>query len=395
MKLEELVSLCQFKSFPFDLKPSLSPEVWAGRHDFLQELNYLRKNVIEDRLAEFGIITGTYGSGKSQALLHLRYLIQRDMQANDYEVLCPYIPNPCGLGPKQSFIENYQYIIAQGIGQKNIQAICRGAKAVIQAAVSDTKTKEELTALISDETARTALNKSKYHEFMTDPPIPYEVLDSLIAGESQSWEWLSGQKPVGSVGRITVQPMTSHTVCARTLANLIILATQSPTPSKASPFRAVFLLVDQIENLIELGAKVYQEMVAGWRTLIDEVGKGFCILYAMDGKSQDILSILGEPLETRLTIDPNKLSLDVMYDDEPVEFLKQIITSFRITGAELPSDIYPFTEKALDEIVALTSTPLPRNLLTACRRVFTRAAADDRVRTIEDVIDADDVTATI
>lgn len=395
MKLDDLLSICQFKSFPFDLKPALSPEIWAGRKEILNELLLIKKNIIEDSLAEFGIVTGTYGAGKSQTLLHLRYLIQEDAKNNGYDVICAYIPNPCGLGAKQNFIENYQYIMTQGIGLENVMKISKCAKEAIQTSVSENMTKEELEQLLSNTTAQQDKYKGKYNESMADPPIPYELLDNLISGDSQTWEWISGQKAINTIGNISVQPIMSHTICARALAQLVILATKSPTPAKHGSHKAVLILVDQTENIAALSARIYQEQIAGWRSIWDEIGKSFGLIWAMDGRSQDIMANFSEAIETRLTTDPNKLNLDELYDDEPIEFLKQIIGTFRKEGAKVSSETYPFTNEALDEIVNLTPNPLPRNLLTSCRRVFTRAAADDKVSKLTDVIDPEYVRIAI
>lgn len=395
MKLEELLNICQFKSFPFDVKPNISPDVWAGRQDILDELNYFRNNVIGNHLAEFGIVCGDYGSGKSQTLLHVRYMIEEEAREQGYDVLCVYIPNPCGLGGRQNYVENYQYIVSQGIGQANIAKICKAAKDAIQASVSETMSKEELQDMLRDTSAQERKYKKKFGELMTDPPIPYELLDSLIARNTQAWEWISGQKAHNNVGNVSVQPLTSHVVCARALAQLIILATKCPTTSKDAAYKAVILLVDQAENIAQLAARTYQEHIAGWRTIIDEIGGMLGLLWAMDGKAEDVIGNFTDAIQRRQTIDPRKLSLDLLYEDEPKEFFQQIIGIFRIEGANMPTDVYPFNEAALQEIVSLTAVTTPSNLLNNARRVFTRAAADDVVIELGDVINADYVTSVI
>lgn len=395
MKLEELLSLCQFKSFPFDLKPSQSPEVWAGRKDILDELMLFKKNVIEDNLTEFGVVCGDYGSGKSQTLLHLRHLVEEDARQNGYDVLCIYIPNPCGLGAKQSFVENYQYLVGQGIGQEKMKKICKGAKDVIQASISETMSKEELAEMLRDTSTQEAKYKGKYATLMTDPPIPYELLDSLIGDDPIAWEWIGSQKAINRIGSISVQPLTSHIICARTLAQLILLATTSLTEAKESSYKAVFILVDQAEDLANLPARSFQEHMTGWRSLIDETGNNLGLLWAMDGAAEDIAANFSVPLQRRQTVDPRKLSLPLLYDDEPMEFLTQIITSFRKEEANVPTETYPFTKEALEEIITQTSDTTPANLLINCRRVFTHAAAHNQVTKLTDEIDKDYVLRSI
>jgi len=395
MKLEDLLNICQFKSFPFDIKPTTSPEVWAGRPDFLNELNYFKNNVIENHLAEFGIVCGDYGSGKSQALVHVRHMVEEEARERGYDVLCVYIPNPCGLGGKQNFVENYQFVVSQGIGESTVANICKAAKDAIQASVSETMTKEELQGMLSDTTAQETKYKGKFVELMTDPPIPYEMLDYLIASSTQAWEWLSGHKAHNNIGNISVQPLTSDVICARALAQLVILATKCPTSSKDPAYKAVILLVDQAENIAQLPGRTYQDHIAGWRTMIDEIGGMFGLLWAMDGRAEDILGNFQEAIQRRQTIDSRKLSLELLYDDEPKEFLEQVIAVFRKEGASVPTETYPFTDEALQEIVSLTAVTTPSNLLNSTRRVFTRAAADDVVVNLGDEINRDYVTSVI
>lgn len=395
MQLEELLKICDFKSFPFDLKPNVSPDVWAGRQEVLKELGYFMSNVIDNRLAEFGIISGGYGSGKSQTLLHLRFMVNEQAKNKGYQVLCAYIPNPVGLGAKQSFVENYQYVVSQGIGQETISKICRACKDAIQTSASENMTKEELQAFLRDTSGQEIRYKKVFNELMSDPPIPYELLGKLIDQDAEAWQWISGQKAHNNIGGVSVQPVTSHIVCARTLAQIITLATKSPTKAKETACKASFILVDQAENIAQLDARAYQEHIAGWRTIIDEIGNSFGLLWAMDGRAEDILGNFSEPIQRRLTIDPRKFALESLYDDEPREFLEQIIGVFRQPGSTVPIKTYPFTKDALDEIVNLTSNKTPSNLLTACRRVFTRAASDDIVMKKGDLIEADYVTKSV
>ena len=106
LNISQLLDLCEFNQLPFDVNPNNDPYVWVARTEVLSKLEELTSNVIDSNLRETLVVTGTHGSGKSQCLLHLKWLIEQ--QYKDQCILI-YIDNPTALGLKRTFVDVYQY----------------------------------------------------------------------------------------------------------------------------------------------------------------------------------------------------------------------------------------------------------------------------------------------
>src|SRR5438046_1646431 len=115
MRLEELIEICGFRSFPFDFRPAQNPGVWAGRQDVLQALKFLERIVRVDGLSEFGVITGTPGAGKTHSPYHLKFMIEKSTETAKALVLI--LDNPIALGPKGTFDEVFRYLISPSLGR--------------------------------------------------------------------------------------------------------------------------------------------------------------------------------------------------------------------------------------------------------------------------------------
>jgi hypothetical protein len=388
MDLSQLVDLSEFTEFPFDLKPTNSPQVWAGMKRVLEGLLEFRDNVEVNHLVEFGILTGDYGTGKSHSLLYLKHLI--DSTPRDGGSLTVYIDNPVGIGAKGTFVEDYGYIMSHSIGNEKLQKIFANAEDLVNtiAAEKISKLKPAEMIEINKSSAKTdEMREQVYVEKVGESPLTYFIFKELVAGNPDAWEWLLGES--SQIGKEQVQPLTSHILAAKALATVIKLATLRHDGKKHHT--AVFVFIDQTEDIGGLKPGIFQEMIAGWRTLIDELESNFGMLWAMDGQSEDVVGNFGDAIDTRVTVNGEMLKLVNLEDEDAKTFLTEVMKYFRKKGSGVPSPIYPFTEDGLDEAVVSTTPKTPRALLTKCRMIFTRAAKANAVKSKKDVLNQDKV----
>jgi len=391
MKLKDLLEICEFKDFPFDFKPLKAPGVWAGRKEILNELIHFKNNVVVDGLAEFGVVSGTHGAGKSHSLLHLRHLID----SSDEHCLSVYIDNPCGLGAKGTFVEDYMYILSTGIGSDEIRNIFSSSKELIFNLTSkriSSLSASEQRKITSDDAELNKIRERIYMEIVGNSPIPFKAFLRLADGDKIAWDWLSISDPkINRVGDATVQKLTSHIICAKALATIIKLATLRQDNENPNLYSAIFIFVDQAEDIATLPAGAFQEQIAGWRTLIDEIDSNFGLIWAMTGEAEDIYANFTDAIQRRQTIDSEKLRLLPLDNEESKQFIIEVMNQFRKTDAEIPNEKYPFTDDGLEEIVNQTVTKTPGHLLNTCRRIFTKIAENDDIQSKDDEINSETV----
>lgn len=369
MNLKQFLGIADFTHFPFDIKPAKWASVWAGRPRILQELVLFMDNVITNGLSEFGVVTGRRGSGKSHTLLHLRYLVEQTEQAGAQPSLCLYIENPIGMGSKGTFAENYRYLLNTVLGKRKAQSIFKSA-------MQELKRRVVLIRKSSGSDSDESVRSQVYEDIVGDSPITWDLFNAILNDSDKWWEWLSGGSRISKVGDIAVQTLTSHVLCAKSLATIMKLATLIDANSKPVNYNAVFVLVDQTEDLARLPGGAFQDQIVGWRTLVDEMDSRFGMLWAMEGSAEEIEASFTEAIQRRQTTDPGKLTLFPFGTLEAMEFLIQIMSTFRKDGSRLHRT-YPFEPSALAEIVSKTRNKTPSQLLLNCRLIVLWAIRKD------------------
>lgn len=393
MELQRLLEICKFTDFPFDLKPTKCPNVWAGRPEVLNQLEEFRYNVEVNGLVEFGILTGDHGSGKSHSLLHLKYLVDTfSIKEKLPKSLTVYIDNPCGLGPKATFTENYRYILNHALGRQKVIQIFHNSVEIINTITSERLyglSKEEHVKITSNEELLNQRRETIYIEIVGGSPISYRIFKAIAEDSEGAWEWLSLSNPkISTIADEKVQPLASHILCAKSLGTIIKLASLRHH-ERLPMYGATFILVDQTEDLATLKPGPFQEQIGGWRTLLDEVERYFGMMWAMDGAAEDVSANFTDAIQRRQTIDPEKLKLLPLEDGEAKIFLTEVMKRFRKEKADVPSVTYPFTEDGLQEVVNQTLVKNPSALLNIARTIFARAAKNDVIRSTKDSIDKD------
>ena len=383
MELGKLLEICEFADFPFNLKPTASEKVWAGMPAILKELQEFRYNVEVNHLSEFGILSGQPGTGKSHSLLHLRHLVTTKPLAG--KCLAIYIDNPTGIGSKGTFLEDYAYVVSNSLGKETVKRVFAHALNVANLIVAENTlelTPSEQVAINRNPGKQDELAAAVYRDRVKESPVTYKISKQLAEGKADAWEWLVGGGT--TVAEEEVQPLTSHILAAKALATIVKLATWAHGDEKL--FNAVFMLLDQTEDLVPLKPGLFQEQIVGWRTLVDEIDSSFGMLWAMNGNAEDIVANFTDAIEGRLTVDTERLSLLPLEAPEAKEFLIGVMKIFRKDGASVPKDIYPFSDDGLDEVIVSTPVKIPRKLLITCRNIFTQAAKRDTIKSKKDLL---------
>ena len=185
-----------------------------------------------------------------------------------------FVDNPIALGVKGTFSEVYKYIMTPTLGRETLQRVIIAARDELYRRAADGLTKlspNRRQEIMRSDEEQTQWRIQHFRDLVGDSPLTYSLFLKLVEGDDRAWGWLvGGNGRIKEVAGESVQPLTSHIICAKMLAMLFRLATLTGEDDKPLLFDSVFLLVDQTEDLIQLGPGPYQEQIGGWRTLIDE-----------------------------------------------------------------------------------------------------------------------------
>ncbi len=310
-------------------------------------------------------ITGNYGSGKTQLLMFVKYLlgeiaVMQEEQKNPYVI---YIDNP---GVK--LLEFIGSIISR-IGEENFKKFIWSK--IIDQIKNSTEVKSQLQKFVSgtqlfsdfDPDPFSEENSVSYKKFLdafvrqiSSPKqrkvfdetfktilikvLEIEVQDTMLAqyfydlvsddyGVNKTWEALSS----GSIKQLDKKEAD----IIRYIVRLI----------KEQGFTDFFILVDEFEDITEgrLTKVQVDNYVYNLRTLLDE-HREWCLMFAMTGQALKKLRSVSPPLADRIT---NRL---INLQDLNFEEAKKITINFLSLAKENNTDtlILPFEESGIEEL---------------------------------------------
>lgn len=370
MNINKLIEICEFRELPFDINPHNAPHIWVGHSSVVETLIELIGNVIDSNLREFLIVSGVHGSGKSQCLQHLKWLVE---QKYKNECIVIYIDNVTALGGKRTFVDCYKYILGTVLNKAAIIQIFKKANDFInRMAVNEIKKQPNSDTILSDDAEAKKWRERSYEKVVGSgiSQISYDQFIEVTNGKEEAIE--------------NISDADSSVLAAKSLGTIIKLATIRDSNKNAIGYRAIFICADQMEDVGTLPGGVYQEQIKGWRTLFDEATNGFGLVFGLDGSAEDIEPILSDAISRRKTLPP--IALATLQPNECRDFIVEIIKAFRNPSSGLPGT-YPFNEDGLTEIVNRTVEKLPSQLLNNCRRVFSKVALNEDIKTTSDWID--------
>lgn len=346
----------------------------------------------EDRYMSM-VVRGEYGSGKTQTLMFIRYLLKnlKNEMVKPYVV---YIDNP-----GQKLAELVGAIVSQ-IGVENFRKYLWGIfmeyldknQDVKQSLVSQPQAREtslfddfeptlslsaniqnykELVDIITAgknaaekkqllQTLKDHMVKS-YAEVAESPVVAtylYDVVSETI-GISKSWDMLTS----GSVKEMDKREV----YILKAIVNIV---------RKQLGYTDFFILIDEFEEITaeRLKKTDIDNYLRNLRLLIDRE-KNWCSVFAMTGKAMGIIESYSPPLASR--IKGSVVDLKPLNKDNFKQVVGNYLSIARQDGAE--ESIEPFDESALEEMLQVKAPQLkgsPRFLLKLCYQLLQRATTE-------------------
>lgn len=340
------------------------------------------------------IVRGEYGSGKTQTLMFIRFLL-KNLKNETVKPYVVYIDNP-----GQKLAELIGGVISQ-IGVENFRKYLWNIfmeyldrhQDVKQSLITTSSSTQSLSLFGDDEPIPSlSANIQNYKELVdaitagknatekkqllqtlkghminsyteeTDSPVVatyfYDVVSDTI-GISKSWDMLTS----GSVKELDKREVN----ILKAIVNIVC---------KQLGYTDFFILIDEFEEITaeRLKRTDIDNYLRNLRLLIDREKNWFSV-FAMTGKALDIIESYSPPLASR--IKGHIVELKPLNEDNFKQVVKNYLTVARVD--EKNDSIEPFDESALDEMLQVKNTQLkgsPRFLLKMCYQLLQRAATE-------------------
>lgn len=340
------------------------------------------------------IVRGEYGSGKTQTLMFIRYLL-KNLKNEAVKPYVVYIDNP-----GQKLAELIGGVISQ-IGVENFRKYLWNIfmeyldrhQDIKQSLITTSSTPQSLSLFGDDEPIPSlSTNIQNYKELVdaitigksatekkqllqtlkghminsyteeTESPVVatyfYDVVSDTI-GISKSWDMLTS----GSVKELDKREVN----ILKAIVNIVC---------KQLGYTDFFILIDEFEEITaeRLKRTDIDNYLRNLRLLIDRE-KNWCSVFAMTGKALDIIESYSPPLAGR--IKGSIVELKPLNEDSFKQVVKNYLAVARVD--EKIDSLDPFDESALDEMLQVKNTQLkgsPRFLLKLCYQLLQRAASE-------------------
>ena len=379
--MSDTLTVAKLKRNPFTLVPDKEVTVWAGYKELRTQLLDIVESCRSDRvgLSEFAILHGDLGSGKSHALRYLRNWIT-ERNADEFKSPCVYLET-MKVAANMNFVALYSKIMEQLIPH------IRETADWLDAAVEE-------TARVQYPDGRRKEQDKAIDDIYFDPLVTpsYPPLSLLLRGikkeENEPLALLLGQKlqGAGAMSKYSKYNMTGSidseydaTKCLGAYVNLCTRGAETLCEGDVlARNKAFYFFFDEVETVNDFRPQEALSVNQGLRDLINACPENCCFLLGMTGDVREIYGLLTQPVIRRMSCEP--LAIEPLTPQEAVEFLGQVLKSYRSETDSVVPDEYPFRKESLFAIAEATQIKTPSELFRGCRRVLEKSVMSDTLK---------------
>ena len=252
----------------FTIDPRVNPDdakFYFGRHEIMKQVKeLLRRSFIDPKTPKI-VISGAYGSGKTQLLYHLEYLLKRDP------------PDTCKLNPH--------------IVHLNIEMKSKSDHRHWHLQMMEALGKSVITKWVENISKKVANVEEELKNTFKDPNVAEAIRKLLIGGlEFTAWRWLCGQelstrdleqlKVTRNLGYIGAGDMAQALVSIGSLAEIneekpIFMIDEAERFTAVRTGDETLYLVDYLRELSDQSNKTVGLVIAGTADAMNELPQLF------------------------------------------------------------------------------------------------------------------------
>ncbi len=334
---------------PFRSNPSLEKDprmgIWVGYYDEQQRLiKYLRRSLADEiGNQNLVLIYGSYGTGKSHALLWSQYYVAQKMKS-DFCSMSFYINTLKKSKGIMTFLGAFQDDI---VARSSIVTDILVFKQFLEERIIEYKKDKDIGAEVTFNSVLPELLKS------TDlVNLSKEILD---CDDDNDVRGLLSPK----------NDFEAQTLFIR-LTNLFVY--EFELPSGNVRFRkGVYLFIDEMDRLAFSSLKETRDVNDLIVHLYDECSECFGMMLAATASDAELGVLFSPPVMER--VDNKKIELPFMQPSDAKIFAKDILNTARIDSTK-NTDYFPFSEDAIDTAVSGLVSITPRKIMDRMQQLL-------------------------
>ena len=374
--------------FPASTVPEEIPQFTADRAEEKKQFKETISDLIHDNKSSVTVYVGEYGSGKSHLMRAFKHVVKQQLFNFEKGVFPIYIKTP-----GRNFLDFYHEVI-EDITRKDLETF---AEKILKDFLDQHKNKSKFIytkkAKIQPDNMKDFVDKSMAVDMFKElaharfPDLKnHDVFFALCnilrpSLSTLAWRWFLGTKlSKDELRTINVKSNIDSSPEAYVIFSDLI------TLIKSTGIDSIILYIDEFENITNIPSNlraIYQNTL---RCLIDDFPQNMVLLFAIAPYQWNELTKQRTALVRRL--EDNVLQLDSFTKEQAKDLILQYLNSSRphkpekISAGENRSELYPFTDGAIEEI-AVSSKGVSSTIIKLCRRC------------IEDLIETRSNTVTV
>lgn len=351
MQPGEYYKRANLRDNPFRSNPNFAADpragIWVGYEKQKKQLDkYLRRSLADQvGNANFIMLYGNYGTGKSHALLWAQNRILHE-ERKTFDSVCYFIPTLRKDKGKLTFAGAFlDDIVAKSDLMANVQAY-----------------HNFLTECIS--LCRTA------HVYGHDVPAEkiIEILIPPVELNNFAKEIYHCQKEDDFQKLIAPRTLTDYQAMMifTRLVNLFVHEMSVSEANKKRFKKGAYLFIDELDDLERASVKEAREVNDILRHIYDNCPNCFCMVIALSAEISQLAVLFFDYILSRIH---RQIELVVLDKDDAVAFVREILSSNRV-DPDVEGDFFPFEETAVETIASHLTEITPRKIVTTMQQII-------------------------
>lgn len=342
---KEFYNKCNLSINPFRPNPIHETDprsgIWASHDDQRNQLTKKLTSIRADQVGQSHIVLiyGELGAGKSHALLWARHMVMHQLK-EEFNSVAYYVQTIMYNG-KVSLANAFdQFVVRKSELKKDIVSFRNFIKTQIQKYRQDNSVNES----ISEEDLLAEILPSIDLTNFLKPLLPCDT-------ESKAEEFIKSN--------FARSAWTDEEVIS--LITQIINSFTFEFPSGSRFKNAVYLLIDELDTLLNISVRDGRLTNDKFRHLYDNAPEGLGLIFALTATAAELPQIFSEPMLSRTS---GMVELQFFDPSQAKSFIKTVLNSYRVNHDDQNKlDFFPFNEDTVDQIISSITNVTPRKIM--------------------------------
>ncbi len=351
MKPGEYYNKSNLKDNPFRSNPNFSADprasIWVGYEKQKKQLDKYLKRSLANQVgnANFLMLYGTYGTGKSHALLWAQNRILHD-EKEAFDSVCYFIPTLRKDKGKLTFAGAYLDDI---VAKSDLIADAHAFQNFLVECVTAYKAANGITAAEPDPIIEKLIVAPELNNFAKD----------IYRRAQQPQEFREFLAPKALTDYQAMMMFTR-------LVNLFVHEMRISETDIRRFKKGAYLFIDELDDLERASVKEAREVNDILRHIYDNCPNCFCMVIALSAEISQLAVLFFDYILSRIH---RQIELIVLDKDDAVSFVQEILNSNRV-NPEGEGDYFPFEEAAIETIASQLTEITPRKIITTMQQVI-------------------------